>query len=469
MNCPMEVERYDIIVIGTGPGGEGAAMQSAKLGKRVAVVERYGRIGGGCTHWNTIPSKALRYAIARLNEFNHNPLISGNRRSKPSYPDLIRAAADSVIARQEEVREGFYDRNGVPIYYGHARFADAHTVEVTAEAGVVARLTADHFVVATGSRPYRPPDVDFNHPRVFDADTILRLDRTPHSMAIYGAGVVGCEYTSMFRGLGIALNLVNTRGKLLEFLDDEIIDALAYHLSEQGVTIWHKEEYEKVEPCEDGVILHLKSGKKLKTDVLLWTNGRTGNTADMGFEALGLPINTRGQLTVNADFQTALPRIYAVGDVIGPPALASAAYDQGRYAARHIVHGAVERRLVEDIPAGIYTTPEISCLGKTERDLTEQKVPYEVGRSFFRTIARAQITGRMVGMLKILFHRQTLQILGIHCFGAQAAEIIHIGQAIMSQKGQANTVRYFVDTTFNYPTMAEAYRVAALNGLNRLF
>ncbi len=459
---------FDIVVIGSGPGGEGAAMQAAKRGKKVAIVERFDRVGGGCTHWGTIPSKALRHAVSRLLEFNSNPLLDGGQKIKITYQQVIQAAA-SVVNKQVGMRETFYGRNLVPIFRGHARFADPHAVEVLGPNAGVDRLTADHFIIATGSRPYHPDDVDFTHRRIFDADTILQMGFTPQSMTIYGAGVVGCEYTSIFRGLGIKINLVNTRGKLLEYLDDEIIDALAYHLREQGVLIRHNEEYERVEPQDDGVVLHLKSGKKLKTDILLWANGRTGNTQHMGLEKIRLDPDQCGQLKVNDHFQTAVPHIYAVGDVIGPPALASAAYDQGRYASCLIIDGFVDQHLVKDIPSGIYTSPEISCLGQTERELTEQKVPYEIGHSFFKSLARAQITGQTVGMLKILFHRQTLRILGIHCFGDQAAEIIHIGQAIMAQKGEANTVKYFANTTFNYPTMAEAYRVAALNGLNRLF
>jgi NAD(P) transhydrogenase len=273
----------------------------------------------------------------------------------------------------------------------------------------------------------------------------------------------------MFRNLDCKVNLVNTRSKLLEFLDDEIIDALSYHIRERGVVIRHNETYDKITGTDDGVILSLKSGKQLKTDVLLWANGRTGNTDDLGLEAIGLVPNQRGQLDVNGDFQTAQPHVYAVGDVIGFPALASAAYVQGRYAASHRLHGTAERSMVRDIPTGIYTSPEISSVGRTERELTAEKVPYEIGHALFRSLARAQITGQTVGMLKLLFHRETLEILGVHCFGANAAEIIHIGQAIMAQKGGANTLLYFINTTFNYPTMAEAYRVAALNGYNRLF
>jgi len=465
----MNGKRYDVIVIGSGPAGEGAAMQAAKGGARVAVVERYSRVGGGCTHWGTIPSKALRHAIARLNQFNENPLLTGDQKLRPTYTELLRSA-ENVIARQVAMREGFYGRNGVPIIHGHARFVDPHTLEVLGEGNGGETVSADRFVIATGSRPYRPPDVDFEHPRIRDADTILGLDRNPRSMTIYGAGVIGCEYASIMRGLGIKINLVNTRAKLLSFLDDEIIDALAYHLRDRGVIIRHNEEYQRVEPVDDGVVLHLKSGKQLKTDIFLWANGRTGNSQHMGLERIDIVPNHRGQIEVDEQFRTAHEHIYAVGDVIGPPALASAAYDQGRYAARHIIQdGDVDHYLVEDIPTGIYTTPEISSVGATERELTEQKVPYEVGQASFKSLARAQISGRTVGMLKILFHRETLALLGIHCFGANAAEIIHIGQAIMAQQGEGNTLRYFANTTFNYPTMAEAYRVAALNGLNRLF
>ncbi len=460
---------YDVLVIGSGPGGEGAAMQVCKHGKRVAVVERFDQIGGGCTHWGTIPSKALRYAIFQMTEANQNPLFHAAGVSlRLSFPDL-RRSAKGVIDRQVDMRRGFYERNQVPVLCGSAKFVDAHTVEVCEPNEGRQRVTADAFIIATGARPFRPPDVDFTHPRIFDSDTILGLGYTPQSITVYGAGVVGCEYTSMFRNLDCKVNLVNTRAKLLEFLDDEIIDALAYHLRDRGVLIRHNETYEKVESRDDGVVLYLKSGKQLKTDVLLWANGRTGNSDGMGLEAIGIAPDPRGLLKVNESFQTALPHIYAVGDVTGYPSLASAAYMQGRYAATHLLTGKGDHIMVREIPTGIYTSPEISSIGRTERDLTEQKVPYEIGHALFKSLARAQITGRTQGMLKLLFHRETLQILGVHCFGANASEIIHIGQAIMLQAGAANTLMYFINTTFNYPTMAEAYRVAALNGYNRLF
>jgi NAD(P) transhydrogenase len=464
------VERqYDVVVIGSGPGGEGAAMQAAKQGHSVIVIERYAQVGGGCTHWGTIPSKALRHAIQQLMDFRRSPLVRQVLPQVPTdIPELLRAAG-SVITSQVELRRDFYERNQVEVLQGAARFIDGHDLEVTGPDASVMRVRGQHFVIAAGSRPYRPPDMDFTHPCIFDADTILKLDRTPHTLLVYGAGVVGCEYASMFKGLGMKVNLVNTRAKLLEYLDDEIIDALSYHLRDQGILVRHNEECARVEPQGDrSVVMHLKSGKQIKCDALLWANGRTGNTDRLGLDTVGLAADARGNLRVDEHYRTAVPHIYAVGDVTGPPALASVAYDQGRFAARHIHDPLTSHGLAPFIPTGIYTSPEISSIGPTERELTAAQVPYEVGRSPFKSLARAQITGQTVGMLKLLFHRETLEILGLHCFGYQAAEIVHIGQAIMAQRGGGNSLDYFIDTTFNYPTMAEAYRVAALNGKNRL-
>ncbi len=443
-------------------------MRAAKGGARVVMVERHSAVGGGCTHWATIPSKTLRHAVNQALAFRKNPLFAECASEVGvTFPDLLRAA-EGVIRKQVDMRGDFYARNHVAVVHGQARFEDERTVTVERD-GTTRRIHAKKFVIAVGSRPYRPSDVDFSHPRVRDSDTVLRLDHTPDTVTIYGAGVVGCEYASIFRNLGVKVNLINSREKLLSFLDDEIIDALSYHLRDQGVLIRHNEEYERVEARDDSVVLYLKSGKRLKSDLLLWAQGRSGNTYDLGLDALGLVPDSRGLLSVDEFYRTAREHVYAVGDVVGYPSLASASYDQGRFAAGHAVAGRSDERLVRDIPSGIYTSPEISSLGRTERELTAQGVPYEVGHSLFRSLARAQITGNTVGMLKILFHRETLQILGIHCFGDQAAEILHIGQAIMAQSGPANSLMYFVNTTFNYPTMAEAYRVAALNGLNRLF
>jgi len=461
--------RFDTLIIGSGPAGEGAAMKLAKSGRRVAVIERHARVGGGCTHWGTIPSKALRQSVQLLADYRRHPLFQGaGGHLSVSYPDLLRSA-QAVISEQVRTRHRHYGRNGVALVHGSARFTGPHAVEVARPEGGTRSYRAETFIVATGSHPYHPPYVDFAHPRVRDSDSILDLDHTPRSITIYGAGVIGCEYASVFAHLDVKVNLVNTRDRLLSFLDDEITDALSYHLRNLGVVIRHDESAERVETLPDGVVLHCRSGKKFKSEVLLWANGRTGATTGLGLEAVGIPVNSRGQIEVDEKFRTALPHIYAVGDVVGPPALASASYDQGRFAATLIADGDADWRLVEAVPTGIYTSPEISSLGKTERELTAEKVPYEVGRASFASLARAQITGHTVGMLKLLFHRETLALLGIHCFGEDAAEIIHIGQAIMARQPPGDSIAYFADTTFNYPTMAEAYRVAALNGLNRLF
>ncbi|ALR92745.1 mercury(II) reductase [Vibrio alginolyticus] len=463
------VNHYDVIVIGSGPGGEGAAMGLTKAGLNVAIVEKESSVGGGCTHWGTIPSKALRHAVSRIIEFNSNPLFCRNNTSVHATFSDILGHAKSVIDKQTRLRQGFYDRNSCTLLFGTARFIDNYSIAVMQSDGTEEIYSADKFVIATGSRPYQPNDVDFLHERIYDSDSILSLKHDPRHIIIYGAGVIGCEYASIFRGLGVKTDLINTRDRLLEFLDNEVSDALSYHFWNSGVVIRNDETYEKIEGTEDGVIIHLQSGKKMKADCLLYANGRTGNTDKLNLGAVGLEADSRGQLKVNRNYQTDIEHIYAVGDVIGYPSLASAAYDQGRFVAQAITKGQAENYLIDDIPTGIYTIPEISSVGKTEQELTAAKVPYEVGRSSFKHLARAQIAGKDIGSLKILFHRETKEILGIHCFGERAAEIIHIGQAIMEQKGSANTIEYFVNTTFNYPTMAEAYRVAALNGLNRLF
>jgi len=332
--------------------------------------------------------------------------------------EQLKRGTQAIIARQVTMRQSFYDRNDIPIFRGQARFVDDHAISIDGDEPIRAK----YFVIATGSRPFRPDGVDFSHPRIHDSDTILDLKIKPSSMSVYGAGVIGVEYASMFRNLGIKINLINTRSNLLEFLDDEIIDALSYHLRDQGVIIRHNESMERIDGNDDGVILHLKSGKQVKTDVLLWANGRSGNTDDLGLENIEVVANSRGQVEVDPQFQTITPHIYAVGDVIGVPSLASAAYTQGRVAAQHLL-GKIDGNLrIDDIPNGIYTIPEISSVGKTERDLTEACVPYEVGHSQFKSLARAQITGDTVGMLKILFHRETLEILGVHCLSFTSAK-----------------------------------------------
>lgn len=456
---------YDIIVVGSGPAGESAAINAAKHGKKVALISDRDQVGGNCTHLGTIPSKALRHYVKQVMQFRSNPLLREFATlHKPSFPQIIRHA-ERVIDEQVYLRSMYYEKNDVEVIQGRAVFQDAHTIKLGNKGPV---LKADHFVIATGSRPYRPANVDFDHPRLFDSDKILRLDHSPKKVTVIGAGVIGCEYASIFGGLGCKVELINPANSLLSFLDWEISDALSYHLRDIGVRSRHNEEYESIEYHDKYVVTNLRSGKRIKSDIILWANGRTGNSDQMGLEELGIKLTARGHIEVNERYQTAVENIYAAGDVIGWPSLASASYDQGRAACNAIVDPD-SFVSIDRVASGIYTIPEISTLGKTERELTSARVPYEVGKAFFNNTARGQITGEQVGMLKLIFHFETLEILGIHCFGDQASEIVHIGQAIMQQQGAANTMEYFLNTTFNYPTMAEAYRIAALDGLNRVF
>jgi NAD(P) transhydrogenase len=442
-------------------------MMLAKNHRKVAVVERYTEVGGGCTHWGTIPSKALRHAVKTLSDFRSNPMLRKVAASvHVTLPQLL-STASGVIDAQVQLRRRFYERNRVPVLEGAAKFLDRNTLEITPRVETPYTVHADKFVIATGSRPYHPPGLDFSHPRICDSDSILRCTESPFSVTIYGAGVIGCEYASIFLNMGTKVTLVNTQDRLLSFMDEEIAEALSYHLRDQGCIIRHNEQFDFVEARADDVLLNLKSGRKIKSDLLLWANGRTGNTDGLNLEAVGLTANQRGQIAVNDHYQTVVPGIFAAGDVIGPPALASAAYQQGGYVGQFIVDPATPPRRLDLIPSGIYTIPEISSVGKTEKELQDAGIPYEIGHTHFKGLARAQMTNQGVGMLKILFHARTLEVLGVHCFGDNASEIVHIGQTVMASH-DLNNLRYFINTTFNYPTMAEAYRIAAYNGLNRL-
>jgi len=456
---------YDLLVIGAGPAGESAAMAGAKNNLKVGVVELQAQLGGNCTHKGTIPSKALRNAVKQAIRYKSHPLFRHIADNQPlTYPRIL-AAASEVIPKQVKLHTEFFSRNRIQVHEGRASFLNETQIEVVDIQGSKDVLNAKNILIATGSRPYHPDDIDFSHPRVYDSDTILTMQHTPRTLIIFGAGVIGCEYASIFSGLGLKVDLINSRERLLSFLDDEISDALSYHLRGNGVMVRHNEAHDEVECGDKGVTLKLKSGKRIRADALLWCNGRSGNT-DLGLDKVGLEANHRGQISVDKEYRTLIKNIYAAGDVIGWPSLASASYDQGRSVVDSILGRKV--RFVENAPTGIYTIPEISSVGKTEFELTSEQIPYEVGRAFFKDTARGQISGEDEGMLKILFHIDTHEILGIHCFGAEASEIVHIGQAIMDQPGKANRIDYFANSTFNYPTMAEAYRVAALNGLNRV-
>lgn len=458
---------FDLIVIGAGPAGESAAINASKQDLKVAVIDNQHNPGGNCTHAGTIPSKALRSAISSYLRFQENPITPSLRlEQRIQYPDLLSNVSD-IIKQQVSMRSRFFLKNNVHYFYGLASFKGVHHIQLINEQNRSSEISFERCIIATGSRPYQPKEIDFSHHRVFDSDGILSMPFTPKRLLIYGAGVIGSEYASMFSNLGIKVDLINTREKLLEFLDDEISDALSYHIMKRGVTIRHQEFFRALDTFDDHICLHLDSGKRIKADAILWCNGRTGNTDKLALDQVGLDANHRGQLKVDENYRTATENIFAIGDVIGWPSLASAAYNQG-YEVSSFISTAENGNRVNDVPTGIYTIPEISSVGATEKELTQKKIPYEVGRAFFKNTARAQINGQTAGMLKILFHAQTFAILGIHCFGHEATEIIHIGQAIMKQKGDANDIRYFINTTFNYPTMAEAYRIAAFNGLNRL-
>ena len=457
---------YDAVVIGAGPAGEAAAMKLAKSGKKVVVVDARSQVGGNSAHVGTIPSKALRQSVFNLINYRRDPLFSQSLDYYQVPLNKVLTKARKVVRNQVDTHTRFYERNQIEVRNGWASFVDNHTLHIELADGLgFETITFNKAIITVGSRPYRPDLLDFDHPRVFDSDKILQMDYVVKKIIIYGAGVIGCEYASIFTGLGYKVDLINNHDSLLSYLDKEISDALAHDFRQFGVLVRHKEEIEKLETHDDYVVLHLKSGKRIKSDAILWSNGRSGNTESLNLEAIGLKANNRGQLKVDDTYRTEIDNIYAAGDVIGWPSLASAAYDQGRCAAAFMV-GDQDAEPVSSVPTGIYTIPEISSIGKTEQELTDEKVPYEVGQAFFKHLARAQIIGERSGVLKILFHRETLEILGIHCYGNHASEIIHIGQAVMKLNG---TLEYFVNTTFNYPTMAEAYRVAALNGLNRVF
>ena len=457
---------YDLVVIGSGPGGEKAAIQAAKLGKRVAIVERDASPGGNSLHRGTIPSKTLRQAVQYISMVRSRAVYGVTTHVDDDLTlNRLMTRKRSAVTSLSERLETTFERNHIDLIRGVARFASPHQIHVEDPGKAEETLNAEYVVIATGSRPYRPEWIDFSHPAVRDSDTILELEQIPKTISVIGAGVIGCEYATMFSNLGVKVNLVNPRQELLDFLDLEISTALSFLMRDQGVRIRLGETLRAVE-CTDGhVLAHTESGKSFKSDVLLFANGRAGNTEGLGLEALGIGINSRGQVEVNSCFQTVAPHIYAVGDVIGQPSLAATAMDQGRLAALHAFGRMDEGVRAHKLPTGIYTIPEISTIGATEEELTRDCVPYEVGAASYKELARGQIAGNTVGRMKLLFHRETLQLLGVHIIGESAADLVHIGQTVMAFGGR---IDYFIDNVFNYPTYSECYRVAALNGVNRL-
>ena len=457
---------YDLLVIGSGPGGQKAAIGAAKLGKRVAVAERRNMMGGVCVNTGTIPSKTLREAVLYLTGFSQRDMYGASYRVKSDITigDLL-ARTQHVVGREVEIIRHQLLRNHVEILGGTAYFEDPHTVTVHGSArGDHNTVTADKIVIATGTRPNRPSQVEFDDERVLDSDSVLKIQQVPNTMVCVGAGVIGIEYASMFAALGTRVTVVEKRPSMLDFCDPEVVESLKFHLRDQAVTFRFGEEVEKVEITPRGTVTSLVSGKRVAADMVMYSAGRTGVTDELRLEKAGLSTDSRGRIKVDEHYRTEVDHIYAVGDVIGFPALAATSMDQGRLAAYH-AFGEPARELQSLQPIGIYTIPEISYCGKTEEELTKEAVPYEVGMSRYRELARGAIVGDSYGMLKLLVSTEDRTLLGVHVFGTNATDLIHIGQAIM---GCGGTVNYLVDTVLNYPTLSEAYKVAALDATNKI-
>jgi NAD(P) transhydrogenase len=465
----MSENQFDLIVIGSGPAGQKGAIAAAKRGKRVAVIDRRMMLGGVCVHTGTIPSKSVREAIFQLtsmavrNFYRRGP-ESENEIGTISVSDLA-YRVNAVVSRETDVIRAQLKRNGVAIFQGAAQFADPHTIEFEADDAKTV-LHGAYFLIACGTRPAHSADIPFDGKRVLDTDQITCIGSLPREIIVVGAGVVGLEYASFMAALGAEVTLIDQRPQILDFVDREITEALVYHLRQMGTTfrLGDKVTQVGIDGQQNRVFAELESGKKVHGDLLLHAVGRQANGDQLNLQAAGLAADPRGKVQVNLFFQTPVPHIYAAGDVIGFPALASTSMEQGRIAACHIV-GAPASTMPAFFPYGIYTIPEISMVGETEEKLTAARIPYEVGVAKYSELAKSMMLGDETGMLKLLFHPETLKLLGVHALGQRATEIIHIGQAVLAFGG---TVEYFRDTVFNYPTLAEAYKVAALDGLNKL-
>lgn len=464
----MSSASFDLVVIGSGPAGQKAAMSAAKLGKRVALIDRREMIGGVCIHTGTIPSKAIREAVLHLTAFNERTMYGDSYAVKHNITmaDLMHRC-NHTIRNECDVVHNQMRRNGVTLFYGKAQFVSSNRVRILRhESGVIdtLELQSEKFLVAVGTEPARPANVPFTPGKVIDSNELLTLKELPRSMIIVGGGVIGTEYASMLGAVGVKVTLIESRPRLMEFLDEEISELLQFRLREIGVRLRLNESVAKIELDGDVVEVTTKSGKLISADTLLYSIGRQGATADLGLEWAGLTADERGRLKVNECYQTAVEHIYAAGDVIGFPALAATSMEQGRLAACHMF------RLLSEppqtlFPYGIYTIPEISMVGASEQSLTAQGVPYECGIARYREIARGHLISDPNGMLKLIFHQESRRLLGVHALGTGATELIHIGQTCMAA---GLPIDYFVETVFNYPTLAECYKVAALDGINRV-
>jgi len=462
------MSQYDLVAIGSGPAGQRAAIQGAKSGKRVALIEQREVIGGNCINTGTIPSKTMREAVLHLSGYNYQNIygISYRVKEKITMADLA-FRVQHVIKTEVDVTQAQLARNGIEVLFGVGSFKGPNTIVVTGTRGS-GEITADKILIATGTKPAASPKVPINARTIINSDQILEMPTIPRTLMVVGGGVIGVEYTCMFAALGVRVTLIEKRPRLLEFADSEIVEALSYHLRDHRVTMRLNEEVQSVEEATTasgpGVVAYLESNKKIPGDALLYAVGRQGNVDELNLAAAGLMADARGRIAVNEHYQTSQPHIYAVGDVIGFPSLASVSMEQGRIAVAHAFNKPVSSN-PSYFPFGIYTIPEISFIGKTEEQLTDEDVPYEVGVAYYREIARGQIRGDTTGRLKLIFNRDTLDLLGVHIIGEGASELLHIGQAVLILKGK---VDYFVDTVFNYPTLAECYKAAAFNGLNKL-
>ncbi|HYL84670.1 MAG TPA: Si-specific NAD(P)(+) transhydrogenase [Candidatus Angelobacter sp.] len=459
------MQPYDLIVIGSGPGGQRGAIQGAKAGKRVALIEKQTSIGGVCINTGTIPSKTMREAVLHLSGFYEKNFYGTNYNAKENITMAdLNFRIQHVIENEAGVVQNQLQRNGVDVTHGVAQFIDAHHIRAENHSGY-SEFEAEYVVIATGTKPASNPKVPINGRNIINSDQILSMPQIPKTLIVVGGGVIGVEYACMFATLGVRVIVVEKRPRLLEFADTEMVEALSYHMRDQRATLRLNEEVEGVEELPDGkVAANLVSKKRIMGDALLYAVGRSGNVDALNLKAAGVESDERGRIKVDENYRTTQPNIFAVGDVIGFPSLASVSMEQGRIAAARAFNLDVHTDPA-GYPYGIYTIPQISFIGKTEEQLTDADVPYEVGVAYFREIARGQITGQIDGRLKLLFHRETLELLGVHIFGEGATELLHIGQAVFLLKGK---ITYFVNTVFNYPTLAECYKAAAFNGLNRL-
>jgi NAD(P) transhydrogenase len=458
---------YDVVVLGCGPAGERAAIQAARAGKRVAVVERAHVVGGNRVNWGTIPSKTLRESAVFFYQLTRNRLHGIRYEVAPeiTVADFMHRER-AVVARELELINQSLGRYAIELVHGHARFAGPRAVAVHPPGGAEVRtLSADFFVIATGSRPNRPDDVPFDGETVFDSETILQLPRMPRTLTVLGAGVVGIEYASMFAALGLEVTLVDTRDRLLPYLDREIVSVLVAELRRLGITIFHEDRYARIERLSGEpprVAVSTRAGRRLESDALLYCVGRDGNTNDIGLGTLGISPGRYGLLEVNEHYQTSHPHIYAVGDVIGYPALASTSMEQGRQAMRHALSIPGPKGRTEVLPFAVYSVPEVAYIGETEEALSAQGRDYVAGRGNFEKNPRGQILGETGGLLKLLFERPSLKLVGAHVVGAFASEIIHVGEAFLRSGGTAAEI---AETLYNYPTLCDMYRHAALMAL----